>query len=73
MEHKIDWSKWRGSVNNSRLQKILRIKAEHAELVEALGHCVNAIKEYERDPSEDIRPFLLGALDKATAILEKVK
>jgi hypothetical protein len=52
--------------------------ADHIERLEmALRHCVDAIREYElgdsrpeRTPRPDIRPWLLGAMDNARAVLE---
>jgi hypothetical protein len=44
---------------------------EIERLRESLQHCVNAIAEYEKDSSESIRPFLLGALDNARKVLSK--
>jgi hypothetical protein len=38
-------------------------------LREALQHCVNAIAEYEKDSSESIRPWVLGAMDNAKKVL----
>ena len=41
------------------------------ELVMALKYCVNAIAEYEKDPTDlSLRPWLLGAMDHAKKILE---
>lgn len=37
----------------------------------ALGHCVRALAEYERKPGDDLRPFLLGALDAGRKALAK--
>ena len=47
--------------------------AEIKRLREALQHCINAIAEYEKDSSENIRPFLLGAMDNAKKILDVYK
>jgi hypothetical protein len=52
--------------------------ADRIEKLEmALRHCVDAIREYElgdtrpeRTPRPDIRPWLLGAMDNARAVLE---
>ena len=44
---------------------------EIERLRKSLQHCVNAIAEYEKDSSESIRPFLLGALDDARKVLNK--
>jgi hypothetical protein len=48
------------------------------QLEAALRHCVDAIREYElgdsrpeRTPRPDIRPWLLGAMDNARAVLEE--
>jgi len=53
--------------------------ADRIERLEtALRHCVDAIREYElgdsrpeRTPRPDIRPWLLGAMDNARAVLEE--
>lgn len=44
---------------------------EIERLRESLQHCINAIAEYEKDSSENIRPFLLGASDNARKVLNK--
>jgi len=44
---------------------------EIERLRESLQHCINAIAEYEKDSSENIRPFLLGAMDNARKVLNK--
>jgi len=44
---------------------------EIERLRKSLQHCINAIAEYEKDSSENIRPFLLGALDNARKVLNK--
>lgn len=38
-------------------------------LQESLKHCVRVLEEYERKPGDDLRPFLLGALDHAKKTL----
>ncbi len=48
-----------------------RLKAINAELVGGLNHCVNVLAEYERKPGDDLRGFMLGALDVARAVLDK--
>jgi len=60
------------------LAKQLEAAADRIEKLEmALRHCVDAIREYElgdsrpeRTPRPDIRPWLLGAMDNARAVLE---
>ncbi len=37
----------------------------NTKLIEALEHCVRVLQEYERKPGEDLKPFMLGALDNA--------
>ncbi len=44
---------------------------EIERLRESLQHCINAIAEYEKDSSENIRPFLLGAMDNARKVVNK--
>jgi hypothetical protein len=53
-----------------------RVRNKHLEA--ALQHCVNAIREYEMGddrprgpiPNDDLRPWLLGAMDNARKVLE---
>jgi len=48
------------------------------KLQTALRHCINALKEYEMGddrprgpiPNDDLRPWLLGAMDNAIQVLE---
>ena len=56
-----------GKINDTRIEAAADIK----RLQEALQHCINAIAEYEKDSSESIRPFLLGAMDNAKKVLNK--
>lgn len=51
------------------LRDLCTLALKMARFEKALKHCVNALKEYERDPSDNIRGFLLGALDSAKAAL----
>lgn len=53
--------------------------ADHIEKLEAaLKHCINALKQYEMGdnrprgpiPNDDLRPWLLGAMDYAIQTLE---
>ena len=48
------------------------------KLVAALRHCINALREYEMGddrprgpiPNDDLRPWLLGAMDNAVQALD---
>ncbi len=55
------------------LAKHDRLRAINAELVGGLNHCVNVLAEYERKPGDDLRGFMLGALDVARAAIKKAK
>ena len=58
------------------IHKISRAAQEYKM---ALHYCVNALAEYESDlsrptslrPRGDLKPFLLGALDKARAVMKE--
>ena len=57
----------------------LRERDERIEKLEtALKHCINALQQYEMGddrprgpiPNDDLRPWLLGAMDNAIKVLE---
>jgi hypothetical protein len=57
---------------------IVGYRVRITQLEAALQHCVNAIREYEMGddrprgpiPNDDLRPWLLGAMDNARKVLE---
>ena len=67
-EHGVDF---RTDVHGIEALCLQEAAYEIERLRESLQHCINAIAEYEKDSSENIRPFLLGALDNARKVLNK--
>jgi hypothetical protein len=59
----------------------LRQDSRIEKLEAALRHCINALREYEMGddrprgpiPNDDLRPWLLGAMDNAVQALEGKK
>jgi hypothetical protein len=57
---------------------VVGYRVRNKQLEAALQHCVNAIREYEMGddrprgpiPNDDLRPWLLGAMDNARKVLE---
>ena len=58
---------------------VIEEAAERIEKLEAaLKHCIDALKEYEMGddrprgpiPNDDLRPWLLGAMDNAIKVME---
>jgi hypothetical protein len=41
-------------------------------LVDSLDHCIRVLREYERKPGEDLKGFMLGALDNAVMTRDQV-
>ena len=62
--HELEPDEWLSDLLKEGATEIERLR-------ESLQHCINAIAEYEKDSSENIRPFLLGAMDKARKVLNK--
>jgi hypothetical protein len=69
-----DWQNWL-----ARYDAILGEREQRIEKLEAaLRHCINALREYEmgddrpRGPisNDDLRPWLLGAMDNARKALD---
>ena len=69
-----DWQNWL-----ARYDAILGEREQRIEKLEAaLRHCINALREYEMGddrprgpiPNDDLRPWLLGAMDNARKALE---
>ena len=59
--------------------ELLEDAADRIEKLEAaLKHCIDALKEYEMGddrprgpiPNDDLRPWLLGAMDNAIKVME---
>jgi hypothetical protein len=57
---------------------VVGYRVRNKQLEAALQHCVNALREYEMGddrprgpiPNDDLRPWLLGAMDNAKKVLE---
>jgi len=62
--HELEPDEWLSDLLKEGATEIERLR-------ESLQHCINAIAEYEKDSSENIRPFLLGAMDNARKVLNK--
>ena len=61
-----------------RAGHVAKLEARIEKLEAALRHCINALREYEMGddrprgpiPNDDLRPWLLGAMDNARKVLE---
>ena len=59
--------------------ELSRLKDRIEKLEAAMRHCINALREYEMGddrprgpiPNDDLRPWLLGAMDNARKALEE--
>jgi hypothetical protein len=63
----------------NELTRQMSVDADRIEKLEAaLRHCINALRQYEMGddrprgpiPNDDLRPWLLGAMDNAIKVLE---
>ena len=71
--------KWYSDGQRDAWRRALKPAADHIEKLEAaLKHCINALRQYEMGdnrprgpiPNDDLRPWLLGAMDNAIKVLE---
>ena len=71
--------KWYSDGQRDAWRRALKPAADRIEKLEAaLKHCINALKQYEMGdnrprgpiPNDDLRPWLLGAMDYAIQTLE---
>ena len=76
-EHAIHLDAW--GKEAIRDADIVEEAADRIEMLEAaLKHCINALQQYEMGdnrprgpiPNDDLRPWLLGAMDNAIKVLE---